>query len=84
MKGKKLLGFTLRDKVTGFQGVATGHVTYITGCDQLLLVPPVDKDGKIREAQWFDTQRCQLLPDFDQVVIDNSEFTGPDKEAPKR
>lgn len=80
----KLLGLTLRDKVTGFTGIATGHVTYITGCDQLLLVPPVDKDGKLQESQWFDTQRCEVLPQGNSVTIDNGEFNGPDKAAPKR
>jgi len=68
MKGIELLGFTFRDRITGFEGIATGHVSYITGCDQLLLVPPVDGDGKVRDSQWFDT-------------IDNSKFNGPDKEA---
>jgi hypothetical protein len=81
---KSLLGFTFRDKVTGFEGVATGHVEYITGCDQLLLVPAVDKDGKLRDSNWFDTQRCELIPALLQVVVDNSEFNGPDKAAPKR
>lgn len=80
---KALLGLTLRDKVTGFQGVATGHVQYITGCDQLLLVPPVDADGKLRDSQWFDTQRCERVS-VERVTIDNSQFNGPDKEAPKR
>lgn len=81
---KALLGLTLRDKVTGFQGVATGHVEYITGCDQLLLVPPVDADGKLRDSQWFDTQRCEVITTAPIVVIDNAQFNGPDKEAPKR
>lgn len=84
MNGQELLGFTLRDKVTGFVGVATGHVQYITGCDQLLLVPSVDTDGKLRDSQWFDTQRCELLPAHERVEIDNSHFNGPDKEVPKR
>lgn len=79
-----MLGFTLRDKVTGFTGVATGHVEYITGCNQVLLVPKVDADGKLRESNWFDVQRCELLPAEDQVTVDNGRTPGPDKEAPKR
>ncbi len=84
MQGKELLGFTLRDKVTGFMGVATGHVEYITGCNQVLLVPKVDADGKLRESNWFDVQRCELLPAEDHVTVDNGVTPGPDKEAPKR
>ncbi|MGF7131923.1 hypothetical protein P3T40_003406 [Paraburkholderia sp. EB58] len=81
---KSLLGFTFRDSVTGFEGVATGHVEYITGCDQLLLVPSVDESGKLRDSNWFDTQRCVMVPAKERVVVDNSEFNGPDKAAPKR
>lgn len=84
MTGKECLGYTMRDKVTGFTGIATGHVEYITGCDQLLLVPKVDADGKLRDSQWFDTQRCELLVTEPLVEVDNSQFNGPDKEAPKR
>lgn len=84
MNKKELLGYTYRDKITGFEGVATGHVEYITGCDQLLLVPPVDADGKVREANWFDTQRCVVVLAKNRVEIDNNQFNGPDKEAPKR
>ena len=81
MKGIELLGFTFRDRITGFEGIATGHVSYITGCDQLLLVPPVDGDGKVRDSQWFDTQRCELVTAKSRIAIDNSKFNGPDKEA---
>lgn len=84
MQGVELFGFTLRDKVTGFTGVATGAVQYITGCNQVLLVPKVDEQGKLRDSQWFDEQRLELLPGEDAVHVDNSQFNGPDKEAPKR
>ena len=84
MENPKFLGRTFRDKVTGFVGIATGQVSYITGCDQLLLVPKVDAAGKVQESQWFDTQRCEAIESEAQVVIDNSQFNGPDKEAPKR
>jgi hypothetical protein len=84
VKGNELLGLTMRDRVTGFVGVVTGHVEYITGCDQLLLVPSVDGDGKMRDSNWFDRQRCEAIEGYDRVVVDNSQFTGPDKEAPKR
>ena len=83
-----ILGGTYRDKITGFQGIATGFVRYITGCNQVLLAPPVDRDGKIVESQWFDDQR---LVDMGSEVIQLSEPQPPgvavrgfDKQAPKR
>ena len=77
------LGLTYKDKITGFRGVATGHVRYITGCNQVLLAPPVD-DGKARDPAWFDEQRCELVPDGPVVVLDNGDTPGFDAPAPRR
>lgn len=76
------LGWTYRDTVTGFQGICTGWCTYISGCNQLLLVPPVDKEGKLVEAHWYDEQRCEKV-DAERMVIGNLvDHPGPDKPAP--
>ena len=80
---KVQLGRTYKDKITGFSGVATGHVNYISGCNQVLLAPPVDTEGKLRDSQWFDEQRLEDVGAA-TVVLDNSATPGPDKAAPKR
>lgn len=54
------LGCTVKDKITGFEGVVTGIVDYLSGCNQALVVPKVDKDGKLRDAHWFDVQRLTV------------------------
>jgi hypothetical protein len=77
------LGKTYKDKITKFSGVATGHVRYISGCNQVLLAPPVDSEGKLRDSQWFDEQRLDEQ-DAEPIVLDNSMTPGPDKMAPKR
>ena len=76
------LGLTYRDQITGFTGVATGHVTYLTGCNQVLLHPKVDAEGKLRDSQWFDQQRLVQI-EGPQIVLDNGNTPGPDKQAPK-
>lgn len=78
------LGKTYTDVITGFKGVAVGYVVYVSGCNQLLLVPPVDKDGKTAEAHWFDEQRCKLDKSVQQITLDNSGGGGADIPAPKR
>jgi hypothetical protein len=78
-----VLGKTYQDRITGFKGVATGYVQYITGCNQTLLAPRVDDNGGMRDSQWFDEQRCELI-DSDQITLDNSASPGPDKMAPRR
>ena len=75
------LGKTYKDKITGFQGVATGEAKYISGCDQVLLIPPA-KEGAYVDGQWFDVQRCEEV-DRDPVVLDNAKSPGCDKPAPK-
>lgn len=76
------LGNTYQDKITGFQGVATGHVHYLTGCNQVLLAPKaISEFGK--EPAWFDEQRLELL-DAPRITLDNSKTPGFDKQAPVR
>lgn len=38
LKFKFKHGQTVKEKITGFQGVITGVVSYITGCNQYLVV----------------------------------------------
>ena len=76
------LGRTYKDKITGFKGIATGFVTYISGCNQAMLAP-LAKDGAFVESQWFDEQR--LISVGDKIVsLDNGKTPGFDKAAPKR
>jgi len=78
-----MLGRNLRDKITGFKGICTGRVCYLTGCDQALLQPGVDKDGKVVDSAWFDIQRLEYVDDS-CIVLDNHGHPGFDKAAPKR
>lgn len=55
------LGMKVRDVITGFEGIVYGRIEYLTGCTQMNVVPPVDKDGKRREAEWFDESRLEVL-----------------------
>lgn len=78
-----VLGHNFMDRITGFQGVCTGYVQYITGCNQLLLSPKSD-DGKTREAHWFDEQRLLLDESAPRIVLDNGASPGCDIAAPIR
>lgn len=78
------LGTTVVDKITGFRGVVTGRVEYISGCNQLLVTPKSDKDGALNEAQWFDEQRCATDNAVQIIKLENEKSPGFDKAAPKR
>lgn len=55
------LGDRARDTLTGFTGIVTGRVSYLTGCDQVLLLPRSSDETKINGAEWFDIERIQLV-----------------------
>lgn len=77
------LGGNYRDKITQFEGIATCLATYISGCNQALLAPPVSDDGVFRDPQWFDVQRLEALGD-EVVTLANGQTPGCDIPAPKR
>ena len=71
----KLLGFKVRDVVTGATGIVTCISFDLYGCVQALVNPGPDKGGKDQDSRWFDTKRLRSLsnkpvmpaPDFEVV-----------------
>lgn len=55
------LGDKVTDTITGFTGIVTGIVHYISGCDQALLTPRVKDDGTAIDARWYDIDRLALV-----------------------
>lgn len=77
------LGLTVRDRISGFVGVVTGHVRYLTGCNQLLVQPRVGGDGKWIDSQWVDESRASIDTSHERVTLPVID-PGPDKVAPRR
>jgi hypothetical protein len=77
------LGRECTDQITGFRGVANGRCEYLSGCTQILLVPCVDKDGKLPESHWLDEQRLKYVGTR-KLQFDNTVTPGFDKPAPRR
>jgi hypothetical protein len=55
------LGLKYRDRITGFEGVATGYTVELTSAPQVRLVPLVGQDGNERDPSWFDIERVELI-----------------------
>jgi hypothetical protein len=55
-----MLGKKLKDKITGYEGIATSKHLYLTGCTQYGLQAQVGADGKIPEKQYFDEGRLEV------------------------
>ena len=55
------LGDEVKCRVTGFEGVAMGIGTYLHGCRRVSVQPPVDKDGKPRDAYDYDEPNLEVI-----------------------
>lgn len=84
MSHTDLLGQKVKDRITGFGGVVTGYVYYISGCNQCLVVPQVGSDGKQIDGAWFDVQRLEIDADAKRIVLDNGKTPGFDAAPPRR
>lgn len=58
-----LLGWKVKDKVTGYTGVVTHVGLDMFGCVQAIVLPEVDKKGphKVPDSNWFDTSRLAKI-----------------------
>jgi hypothetical protein len=75
------LGVTAKDTITGFEGVVLGRCVYITGCNQVLIQPEIDSEGKFVESRWFDEDRVQVSNE-NPITLKIAD-PGPDKPAPR-
>jgi len=79
------LGQAAKDKVTGFEGILTGHADYIYGCDQYLITAKSEKGNTEPQSYWFDEGRIILLcPGINVVEVRAEEDGGPNSCAPLR
>jgi hypothetical protein len=81
------LGMKCKDKLTGFEGVCVGQAQYLTGCNQVLLVPDhVGEHGKRPDGEWFDDMRIERvgkeMVEFSGANAAAAENPGRDESAP--
>jgi len=60
------LGDKVKDSISGFEGIMTGHIRYAHNCDRVLVRPQAMKDGKPIEGDWFDAPSLRLV--YNDVV----------------
>jgi hypothetical protein len=58
-----ILGHKVRDRVTGFNGVATSVCFDLYGCIQVTVNPGMDPNGKLSDSAWFDIGRLEIFGD---------------------
>ena len=79
----KNLGKKAKDKITNFEGIIIGKVTYLFGCDQYCITPIV-KDGAIQKSEWFDDGRVEILKEgIEPEKVRGTKNGGPNRDCPK-
>ena len=76
------LGQEVKDRITDFQGIVTGTVQYITGCEQALVQPRMKLSGDFVESRWFDQDRLEVIEA--KPISLKVTAAGPDRQAPRR
>jgi hypothetical protein len=77
------LGQKAKDKITGFEGILIGRCQYLTGCDQYGIAPPA-KDGEVKNSQWFDEGRIEVLGKGVTIgEVTATKNGGPNRDAPR-
>lgn len=83
MTGRINLGDKARHAITGFEGIVTARVSYLTGCDQLCLQPQgTNSDGKLFDSHYFDEPYIDLVeaavvPDRTPARVDGCDTAPP-------
>jgi hypothetical protein len=55
------LGCRVRDRISGFEGIASGRADYLTGCTQYAVAAKGLHEGKPVAWQWFDELRLEVV-----------------------
>ena len=55
------LGDEVKDKVSGFKGIATARHSYLDGCDRITIQPPIDKEKKHQDCHTFDEPQLTVV-----------------------
>ena len=70
------LGQKVRDRITGFEGVATARVEFLTGCIQYCIKPDkLDEKGKMIEGEYIDVGQIEILGDG--ISLSEKEWGAP-------
>ena len=73
----------VKDKITGFEGIILAISEYDTGCTHYgVASQDLDKDGKVKEWEWFDTSRLVLVYQGKSGVDDDFIRTGGPSQNP--
>jgi hypothetical protein len=74
------LGDVMRDRVSGFIGVATSRTEWLNGCVRWGLSPQKLHEGKVIDSFHFDQEQLEVVRAPKVAFL--RRFTGGDRPAP--
>lgn len=57
------LGQQVKDRVTGFVGIATARIEYLNGCVQFCVKPKMTEPGKMPDGEYIDDGQLEIVGD---------------------
>lgn len=78
-----LLGFKVRDVVTGLEGVCESISFDLYGCVQAIVRPGLNEKGEPGTGHWFDLKRLVAISDTRVMAVPSFDVVpgGTDKPA---
>lgn len=70
------LGDKVKDKVTGFKGIAIARTEWLNGCSRITVQPDRLDGGKVPDSQTFDEPQLTVLK-AGQVKTGSRDTGGP-------
>ncbi len=74
MTDLQLLGLKVKDRVTGFTGIAESISYDLYGCVQAVVKPPINEKGEVVDGRWFDVSRLEVLDPTPVMTIPGNRF----------
>lgn len=64
------LGNLVKDKISGFTGIATAKTEFFNGCIRVYVTPQeLTKDGSLIREEWFDQEQLDIV---NQGILENT------------
>jgi len=75
------MGAKVKDTLSGFTGVVIARSEHMTGCNQVFVLPESDKANEMKDGNWIDIERIELIED--RAVELSARRTGSDIPPPR-
>jgi hypothetical protein len=77
------LGDKIKDTITGLEGIAIAKIEFLNGCVQYEIQPPVDKEGKMIESEYVDSQQIEKVKEPKPPKVKKAKTGGGYRKYPE-